>query len=209
MRAVLVANPKGGAGKTTLATNLAGALANRGKKVYLWDLDRQQSSMKWLDVRPPERPAIQRLDGREGDDPKVPRGSSWLILDSAAGLHGKNLSHGLKLAHKVVVPVQPSLFDMAATSAFLQSLIEEKSVRKHKTFIGIVGMRVDPRTRAASTLEAFLAQFKLPVLTYLRDTQVYVNAAFNGLSIFDLPEYLSSRDVEQWQPLLDWLEQDD
>ncbi len=66
-------------------------------------------------------------------------------------------------------------------------------------------MRVDARTKAAATLEAFLAQFKLPVLTYLRDTQVYVNAAFNGLSIFDLPEYLSGRDTEQWQTLLEWM----
>jgi chromosome partitioning protein len=97
---------------------------------------------------------------------------------------------------------------MAATSTFLQTLMAEKAIRKHKTFVGIVGMRVDPRTKAAATLEAFLAQFKLPVLTYLRDTQVYVNAAFNGLSVFDLPDYLSARDLEQWQPLLDWLEED-
>lgn len=206
MRAVLVANPKGGAGKTTLATNLAGWLANRGKKVFLWDLDRQQSSMNWLAVRPDTRPIIQRLDGRGKSESPGPRDPSWLILDSAAGLRGKNLSHALKVAHKVVVPVQPSLFDMAATGSFLQALIGEKAVRKNKTFIGIVGMRVDSRTRAAATLEAFLAQFELPVLTYLRDTQVYVNAAFNGLSIFDLPEYLGSRDVEQWAPLVEWLD---
>lgn len=208
MKAVLVANPKGGSGKTTIATNLAGSLAARGQKVYLWDLDRQQSSMNWLTIRPGDRPAIYRLDAENDDEPAMPRGSSWLVLDSAAGLHGKNLAHAVKLAQKVLIPVQPSVFDMAATSVFLQRLMEEKAIRKHRTFVGIVGMRVDPRTKAATTLEAFLAQFKLPVLTYIRDTQVYVNAAFNGLSVFDLPDYASARDREQWQPVLDWLEED-
>ena len=208
MRAILVANPKGGSGKTTLAVNLSGALAAAGEKVVLWDLDRQQSSLSWLSMRPLGRPEINRLDGGAAAAPGSFRGSRWLILDSAAGLHGKNLGHALKIAHKVIVPVQPSVFDMAATGAFLQTLVDEKAVRKHGTRLGIVGMRVDPRTRAASTLEAFLAQFKLPVLTYLRDTQVYANAAFNGLSIFDLPEYVSGRDREQWGPLLDWVRAD-
>jgi chromosome partitioning protein len=115
------------------------------------------------------------------------------------------LSHTLKYADKVIVPVQPSVFDMAATSVFLQALAEEKVVRKSRTFVGVVGVRVDPRTRAAATLEGFLAQFDLPVLTYLRDSQVYPNAAFNGLSIFDLPPYLSERDQQQWEPVLDWV----
>jgi chromosome partitioning protein len=205
VRAILVANPKGGSGKTTLAVNLSGALAAAGEKVALWDLDRQQSSLKWLSMRPPGRPVIYRLDGVHASASGFARGAKWLVLDSAAGLHGKNLAHALKIAHKVIVPVQPSVFDMAATGTFLQALIDEKAVRKHGTRLGIVGMRVDPRTRAASTLEAFLAQFDLPVLTYLRDTQVYANAAFNGLSIFDLPEYLGSRDREQWEPLLEWV----
>jgi chromosome partitioning protein len=121
-------------------------------------------------------------------------------------MHGKNLTHALKLADKVIVPVQPSLFDMAASRDFLDRLVEEKAVHKHKSYIGIVGMRVDPRTRAAATLEKFLSQYDLPVLTYLRDTMVYVNAAFNGKSIFDLPPSQSEQDREQWQPLIDWLE---
>ena len=208
MKAILIANPKGGSGKTTLATNLAGSLAAGRQRVFLWDLDRQQSSLKWLAMRPADLPVIHRLDTKDGDDSALAHGASWLILDSAAGLHGKNLAHALKIAHKIIIPVQPSVFDMAATSTFLQTLMEEKAVRKHKTVIAIVGMRVNPRTRAAATLEAFLAQFELPILTYLRDTQIYVNAAFNGLSLFDLPEYLSAKDLEQWRPILNWIAED-
>jgi chromosome partitioning protein len=205
MRSILIANPKGGSGKTTLATNIAGALASRGEAVALWDLDRQKSSLAWLEIRPSHLPTIRRIDsegGREGDSGP---GKGWLILDSPAGMHGKNLAHAVRLAERIVVPVQPSLWDMAATSDFLQALLTEKSVRHGRATVGIVGMRVDPRTRAAATLDAFLGQFEIPVLALLRDTQIYPNAAFSGLSIFDLPDYLAARDVEQWSPLLAWL----
>lgn len=206
MRVILVANPKGGCGKTTLATNLAGYLAGQNQRVMMWDLDRQKSSLDWLALRPADLPTIARLDAdRDEIHPKIPGNNDWLVLDSPAGMHGKNLAHALKLAHKVIVPVQPSVFDMAASRDFLDRLMEEKIVRKHKAFIGIIGMRVDPRTRAASTLEQFLKQYDLPVLTYLRDTMVYVNAAFTGKSIFDLPHYQAERDLEQWQPLIEWL----
>jgi chromosome partitioning protein len=203
MRSVLVANPKGGAGKTTLATNVAGALASRGENVTLWDLDRQRSALAWLGIRGADAPPIARLDGEEAAGGGRTKG--WLVLDSPAGLHGKNLAHALKIAQKIVVPVQPSLFDMAATSDFIQALVAEKPVKRQRASIGIIGMRVDPRTKAAATLEAFLQQFDLPVLSYLRDTQVYANAAFNGQSIFDLPEYLTARDRVQWAPILEWL----
>lgn len=207
MRAILVANPKGGCGKTTLATNLAGYLAGQNQRVMMWDLDRQKSSLDWLALRPAELPAIARLDAeRDEINPKIPASNDWLVLDSPAGMHGKNLTHSLKLAHKVIVPVQPSVFDMAATRDFLDRLMEEKIVRKHKDFIGIIGMRVDPRTRATATLEQFLKQYDLPILAYLRDTMVYVNAAFNGKSIFDLPRYQAERDLAQWQPLIEWVQ---
>lgn len=209
MKAILVANPKGGCGKTTLAINLAGFLASENERVVLWDLDRQKSALDWLALRPETLPRIARLENR-GDDPeKMPKNGAWLILDSPAGLHGKNLSHSIKLAHKILVPVQPSVFDMAATRDFLDALAEEKAVRKHKAFIGIIGMRVDARTRAAATLEQFLRQYELPVLAYLRDTQAYVNAAFQGKTIFDLPPYLNEREVAQWAPLVRWVRQEE
>jgi len=206
MRAVLVVNPKGGCGKTTLATNLAGALAGRGDSVMLWDIDRQKSSLEWLAMRSPELPEIRSLDAKDEPSGKQKRKHDWLIMDTPAGLHGKNLERAVKPVDKVLMPIQPSLYDMAATRDFLAALHEEHLLRKGKYFLGIVGMRVDARTKAAATLEAFLKQFELPVLTYLRDTQVYANAAFQGKSIFDLPPYLNEQDVDDWKPLLKWLD---
>ncbi len=199
MRAILVANPKGGSGKTTLSVNLAGYLAANGERVALLDLDRQKSATQWLSMRDTSLPEITLLTSGRGE------GMDWLVIDSPAGLHGKSLEHALKLAHKVIVPVAPSLFDIRASQDFLAALHVEKSVRKGRAFVGVVGMRVDARTRAGVTLEGFMAQQNLPVLAHLRNAQNYVNAAFEGKSLFDLPPHLVERDIEQWQGLTDWL----
>jgi chromosome partitioning protein len=201
MKTILIANPKGGAGKTTLTTNLAGLLAARGEPVSLWDLDRQKSSLNWLASRPAHLPPIQRLDSGKQ------KAEGVLILDSPAGLHGEKLTDLVKRVEKVLVPIVPSSFDLAATRAFLDELMTEKSIRKGKAFVAIVGMRVDARTRAAEKLDEFLAPIDLPVLTHLRDTQNYVTAAFEGKSIFDMAPSAVAQDVAQWQPILRWLSQ--
>ncbi|MDD4912705.1 MAG: ParA family protein [Sideroxydans sp.] len=203
MKAILVANPKGGSGKSTLSTNIAGYLASRGKRVAILDLDRQKSATQWLAMRTPNLPSIEVMQsGIERDSPL-----DWLVIDSPAGLHGKNLEHALKLVHRVIVPIAPSAFDIQASHEFLQLLHQEKMVRKGKVSIGVVGMRMDPRTRAALTLEQFLQGVDLPILAYLRETQAYVNAGFEGKSLFDLPPSQAQREVEQWAYLLAWLEQ--
>lgn len=204
MKTVLIANPKGGCGKTTLSVNIAGCLANQGKRVAMLDLDRQQSATLWLSTRPADLPSIQALGSRkEHEHPH-----DWLVIDSPAGLHGKNLAHAIKLAHKIIVPVAPSLFDLQASCDFLQMLSSEKAVRKGKCQVGIVGMRMEMRTKAAWALEHFLSTFDLPILACLRETQIYVNAAFEGKSLFDLPHHLAERDLEQWAYLQDWLSKD-
>ena len=125
MRSVLVVNPKGGCGKTTLSTNLAGALAVRGDSVLLWDLDRQKSALEWLALRSPDLPVIHSLESKEEPSEKKKRKHDWLIMDTPAGLHGKNLERAIKPVDKVLMPVQPSLFDMAATSSFVAALQAE------------------------------------------------------------------------------------
>jgi chromosome partitioning protein len=205
VKAILVANPKGGSGKTTLSTNIAGYLASRGQRVALLDLDRQKSATQWLATRPHSLPSIELMHSEGDRDAPV----DTLVIDSPAGLHGKNLDHALKLVHRVIVPIAPSAFDIQASRDFLEVLHHEKSVRKGKVFIGVVGMRMDPRTRAALTLEQFLKGLDLPVLAYLREAQVYVNAVFEGKTLFDLPPSLAQRELEQWVYLLNWLERSD
>lgn len=205
MKAILIANPKGGSGKTTLSTNIAGYLAARGKRVAILDLDRQKSATQWLSSRPRNLPAIELMQSEVETEAPL----DTLVIDSPAALHGKNLEHALKLVHKVIVPIAPSAFDIQASRDFLEVLHHEKMVRKGKIFIGVVGMRMDPRTRAALTLEQFLKGLDLPVLAYLRETQAYVNAAFEGKTLFDLPPSQAQRELEQWSYLLNWLERSD
>lgn len=206
MKSFLVANPKGGAGKSTLATNLAGYFARQGHRVMLGDTDRQHSSRDWLQIRPGGLPAIHNWELADGLPARPPKGSTHVVLDSAAGLHGKTLDRLLGQVERVLVPVQPSFFDIVATRHFLDALLAEKAVRKARTFVAVVGMRVDARTRAAGELSRFLAAYDIPVLSCLRDTQLYVQLAAAGMTLFDLSAARAARDLAQWQPIIDWVD---
>jgi len=206
MKSFLIANPKGGSGKSTLATNLAGHFAQSGHRVMLGDIDRQQSSREWLKIRSEELPPIRGWSAEKDQPMRPPKDTTHVVLDTPAGLHGKALEKVLRQVGKVIVPVQPSLFDILATREFLEILLQEKAVRKEKTFVAVVGMRVDARTRAAGELERFLDSWDLPVLGHVRDSQLYVQLAASGMTLFDLPESRVGRDLEQWRPILEWLE---
>lgn len=206
MKAFLVANPKGGSGKSTLATNLAGYFARCGHPVMLGDIDRQQSARDWLSIRPPECPPIVTWEIGHDRIARPPKNANHFVLDTPAGLKGKTLEKVIKLSARIIVPVQPSLFDMLATRRFIEELLAVKAVSKGRADVAVVGMRVDARTRAAGELESFFAELELPVLTYLRNTQVYVQATAAGLTIFDLPPSRAERDLEQWQPIIEWIE---
>lgn len=199
---ILIANPKGGSGKTTLSTNLAGYYAAQGRHVTLADLDRQQSSLQWLQRRPEKLPIIHGHDARRK---ALPSKFGTLIVDSPAGVHGEKLSAIVKQADCVIIPIQPSAFDIGATRDFLAVLEEEKAIRKHKTFVAVVGMRVDTRTRSSTLLLNFLQETGLPMPTCLRNAQVYALAAEQGTSLFDMPKSKVTNDLPQWHPLLDWI----
>ena len=203
MPVIVIANPKGGVGKSTLATNVAGWLARQGHAVMLGDVDRQQSARQWLALRPPSLPAIRGWDVASDHLVRPPKGTTHVVLDTPAGLHGKRLEAVLKIADRVLVPLQPSLFDIQATHAFVNLLREHRRAGEIAT--GLVAMRVKEHTLSNEQLHQYLATLPMPVVAWLRDTQNYVQLAAHGLTLWDVAPSRVERDLEQWQPLNQWL----
>jgi chromosome partitioning protein len=204
MPIVVVANPKGGVGKSTLSTNIAGYFALRGHAVMLGDVDRQQSSRLWRGLRPPQARPIATWETDAASIAKPPKDTTHVVLDTPAGLHGKRLNELMKMASHIVVPLQPSVFDIFATRAFLDEVLQNKHAGK--TRIGLVGMRVDARTIAADHLHEFIVTLGVPVLGYLRDTQNYIHLAARGLTLFDVAPSRVEKDLAQWETLCHWLD---
>jgi chromosome partitioning protein len=202
MPVIVIANPKGGVGKSTFSTNLAGYFAAQGHHVMLGDADVQQSSHAWLALRPANLPAIHAWEMSEGHIAKPPKGTTHIVLDTPAGLKGNKLDAVLKLADKVIVPLQPSIFDILATDEFLKKLAK----REGNFEVGVLGMRVNARSRAAEQLELYVSQLGLPVLGYLRDTQNYIQLAAHGATLWDVAPSRVEKDLAQWQAILQWID---
>jgi chromosome partitioning protein len=129
-----------------------------------------------------------------------------VVLDTPAQIGGKRLADVVRVSDRIVVPLQPSMFDVMATQRFLEQLRALfASAREFRETVGIVGMRVDTRTRAAEELARFVGGIGLPVAGYVRDTQNYVHLAAHGLTVFDVPSQRVDKDRATWEPLLQWL----
>ena len=203
MPVIVVANPKGGVGKSTVATNVAGCLAAAGHAVMLGDVDRQQSSRQWLALRPPQLPTIRGWDVAADHIVRPPKGTTHVVLDTPAGLHGKRLDAVLRIASHVLIPLQPSLFDIQATHEFVRELRAHRRCAELR--LGLVGMRVREHTKANEQLHHYLATLPVPVLAWLRDTQNYVQLAARGMTLWDVAPGRVERDLEQWAALAEWM----
>jgi chromosome partitioning protein len=203
MPIIVVANPKGGVGKTTLATHIAAFYASQGKAVMLGDIDRQQSSRLWLRLRPAYAKSIKSWEVSAQRMAEPPAGVTHVVLDTPASMEASTMAGVLRLADKVIVPLQPSVFDIFATSAFLTEL---QQLQKQLPFqVGIVGMRVDPRTIAADKLGQFVQNLGFDILGHMRDSQSFVHMAAQGLTLFDLHPDRISKDLANWHSIGQWL----
>ena len=206
MIAVLVANIKGGCGKTTVATHLAGAYAKAGFVTAIADVDRQRSSLGWIERRPASAPPIVGLDwGKDLHHP--PKGLQRLVIDAPAALKTKQIEELVKMADMVVLPLLPGVFDEQATRRFLDKLEELKPIAKNKKQVAIVGNRLRARTKSAERLDNFLTGIGHSVATRLRDSQIYPDVAAAGLSLFDMTGKRAAEHRADCAPLLAYIDQ--
>ncbi len=211
MHTILILNPKGGCGKSTIATNIAGYFAIRGKNVSLADCDPQCSSTDWLSVRPEHLATINHVPVKKGKL-HVPNDTEILILDTPAGIHDQKMAKIVRAAQTMIIPVLPSAIDIRAAERFISDLIKlrKKSVNR-KIKIATVANRVNEMTIAADKIDEYLYKIKLPngkripYMALLRASQNYIYAAEQGKTIFELAPSRTSRDREKWKPLLRWL----
>lgn len=208
---ILVANSKGGCGKTTVATNLAAYFAHTGQHVTVLDLDAQQSATQWVRLR--QDPLVEAL-GWPVDEPvslgrlqdQLQRAQDLVIVDSPAGMDRHTLDHVMRVAQVVVIPVLPSPIDIRATTRFVQTIMLSPSYRRRPRRLAVVANRARARTLMYEALRQFLATLKIPYLATLRDTQQYVQTMSTGESLLDLPDARYRDDRDHWRLIGEWME---
>jgi chromosome partitioning protein len=214
MQRIVVMNPKGGSGKTTIAINLASYLASRQQSPVLMDFDPQGSSIRWVRKRQPTQPpifgiaAFEKADGRTTRtfQLRVPEKSTHVIVDTPAAIDSREMPDITKDAHKILVPVLPSDIDIHACSRCIRDLLLVAKIRREDDRIGVIANRIRRNTLTYQTLIRFLQTLGIPIVATIRDSQNYVRAAELGIGVHEMKSYVAQADVEQWEPLVEWLE---
>ena len=204
MRKIMVLNAKGGSGKTTIATNIASHFAKTKKNVVIADFDPQQSSLDWLRKRSEKLPPITGLDA-VNHPLRVPKDTDVVIFDVPAGVFGKDLTHMVRRAETILLPVLPSPIDIRAGAKYIHELLLVGRVSRDQVRIGLIANRVKEKSWGYDKLQAFLQSLDIPIIGTLRETQNYLRAQERGLGLFDMGHSLAGHDVNQWKPIIKWL----
>ncbi len=212
MQRIVVLNPKGGSGKTTIAVNLASYLASCGHTPVLMDFDPQGSSLRWVKKRKPTQAPIHVIAAFEKDTRttrafqlRVPDAATHVIVDTPAALEPGELPAMTRDADKIIVPVLPSDIDIHTCSRCIRDLLLVAKIRREDDRIGVIANRIRRNTLTYQALIRFLHTLGIPIVATIRDSQNYARAAELGVGVHEMKSYVARDDVEQWLPLIAWL----
>jgi chromosome partitioning protein len=208
---VMVVNAKGGSGKTTLSTNIAGYYAEQGYHTALMDYDPQESAMAWHAMRPRTAAPIHAISANRHVTGatrswrlRIPPETQRVVIDVPAGFTGYDLQNMLRRVDAVIIPVLPSPIDIHVTSDFIKDLFLTGKIRAMPVEVGVIANRVKKDTPVYHPLQRFLKRLEIPFITTLWDSPSYTDAAERGLSIHEL-NGVDPSELHQWEPLQEWL----
>ena len=207
---IVILNPKGGCGKTTLATNLASCYALRGPPPTLIDCDPNGYSKRWLETRPTGNRKIKGIASDEFEmrgNPswrfRTPKAAGAVIIDTPAALGRREIREVTHDAACILVPALPSTFDVQVTTNFIAELL---LITDFDLPIAVVANRTRQHTKSLDMLTGILAELETPTIAILRDSQNYVHAAAHGLGICEMPNHKVRQELEQMDRIVDWLD---
>ena len=210
---ILVLNPKGGSGKSTLVTNLAACYAQRDSTPAVMDYDPQGSTTAWLERRPHDLPHIhgivaykKSMQATRSWQLRVPEDTQNLIVDSPAGVTHDDLRELTKDACSILVPVLPSAMDIHAASRCIADLLLVAKVDRNERKLAVVANRTRKNTKSFANLMRFLDSLGIPIIAVLRDTQNFVHSAEQGVGIHEMPPSRVQPELEQINNVVRWLD---
>lgn len=215
MRRIIVLNIKGGCGKTTVATNLAACYAARGFATTLMDYDPQASAMAWLRARPHDAPKITGVATYDSSRPplagawqmKVPRETQRVVVDTQGGMRASDLVGRITPQDSLLIPIQASAMDIRASADFIRDLMLTARLRCDNGRVGIIANRTRQNSQSLEMLQRFLDSLKIPVIATLPDSGAYLDAADQGLGVYELPvEKKQKEHWLTWRAISRWLE---
>ncbi len=170
--------------------------------------------MQWLRLRGEAHPKIHGIAAHRPPNAgmtrawqvRVPLDTDRVIMDTPAAISGHALADLVAQADTVLVPVLPSPIDIHAATRFIGDLWLIVRKRPEHRRVAVIANRVHEKTLMYHELSQFLTRLEIPFVTSLRDTQNYAKAAQRGLGIHELESVSVQRDIEQWAPVLRWLE---
>jgi len=210
---VVILNPKGGCGKSTIATSIAAGYASRGSTPAIMDFDPQGSTLAWLERRPADLPPIhgiaafkKSMQATRSWQLRVPHDTVNLVVDSPAGLQHDELRDLTRDATSILVPVLPSPMDIHAASRCIADLLLIAKVDRRDRKLAVIANRTRKNTKSFARLMRFLDSLGIPIIAVLRDSQNFVYAAEKGLGIFEVQRSRARPDIDQFNKVMQWLD---